>query len=212
MKQGAFVTFEGIDGCGKSTQLQLAAQALRSRGYEVMTTREPGGTPIAERIRGLVMSAEYDEMVHSCEVLLYLAARAQHVAERVRPALQQGIHVLCDRYQEATFAYQGYGRGMPLEMLRTINRFATDGLEPTLTLIFDVSVEVAHERMYAGGRVADRMEANGTEFHRRIRDGYLALAKAQPLRCVVLDGEREVESLATEVVARIEAHLAERTG
>lgn len=206
---GAFITFEGIDGCGKSTQLRLAEEALRRDGTEVVVTREPGGTPIAEKIRELVMSSAHAEMSVECELLLYLAARAQHVSQLIRPAVDSGRVVLCDRFEDATFAYQGYGRGLALEQLRGMNSFATGGLEPTLTLVFDVSVELSRARMNGAGKVPDRMEAGPSAFHRRIREGYLALARAHPERIVVLRGDQPVEHIAQQVYRTIKQYLGE---
>ncbi|MBD3242332.1 MAG: dTMP kinase [Chitinivibrionales bacterium] len=210
MSAGAFITFEGIDGCGKSTQLRLAEDALRRDGVDVMVTREPGGTAISEKIRELVMSAVHAEMSVECELLLYLAARAQHVSQCIRPAVESGRVVLCDRFQDATFAYQGYGRGLALEQLRAMNTFATGGLEPTLTLVFDVDVELSRERLRESGKVPDRMEAGPSAFHRRIREGYLALARQHADRMMVLRGDRPVEQIAQEVRRAIAQRLEER--
>jgi dTMP kinase len=207
---GAFVTFEGIDGCGKSTQLALAAEALRADGVEVDVTREPGGTAISEKIRELVMSAEHEEMSGGCEVLLYLAARAQHVAERIVPAMASGKVVLCDRFQDATFAYQGFGRGLALDELRRMNGYATGGVEPTLTLVFDISVELSRERLAATGKAPDRLESGSAEFFGRIREGYLALAATHPDRFVLLRGDRSVEQIAAEVIAAVRERVCGR--
>ncbi len=210
MSDGAFITFEGIDGCGKSTQLRLAEETLRQEGIDVVVTREPGGTPIAERVRELVMSSVHAEMSVECELLLYLAARAQHVSQLIRPAVDSGRVVLCDRFQDATFAYQGYGRGLALERLRGMNSFATGGLEPTLTLVFDVSVALSRKRLSEAGKVPDRMEAGPSSFHERIREGYLALAEAHADRMVVLQGDQPVEQLAHMVYQTIKQSLAGR--
>ena len=145
--RGLFFTFEGIDGCGKSTQLKEIALRLERKGVPVLTTREPGGTPVAEKIREILISPENSEMVNECELFLYLAARAQHVREKIIPALQKGMIVLCDRFQEATFAYQGFGRGLSLSFLQQLNSFATDGLIPDRTFIFDVPVEISGQRL-----------------------------------------------------------------
>ena len=147
MRKGIFITFEGIDGCGKSTQLELAARRLKEEAFPVLVTREPGGTAIAEKIREILISPQNSEMVNECELLLYLAARAQHVREKIIPALEQVFIVLCDRFQEATFAYQGFGRNIPLDLLKKINNFATGGLNPHLTFIFDISVELSCARI-----------------------------------------------------------------
>jgi dTMP kinase len=207
IEHGLFVTFEGIDGCGKSTQVQRAAETLRREGRAVCVTREPGGPPIAERIREVLMAPEHREMTPACEVLLYLAARAQHVTQTIAPALARGEVVLCDRFADATLAYQGYGRELPLDALTEMNAFAAAGLKPDLTLLFDITVELSRERLAAMGRGHDRMESGALEFYGRIRQGYLELAKRRPERFVVLDGARPLEENAGRVVAAIRARL-----
>ncbi len=201
MKRGCFVTFEGIDGCGKSTQANLFADRLAAEGYQVLRTREPGGTAIAEKIRALLIDPAHAEMVDACELLLYLAARAQHLREKILPAVASGTVVVCDRFQDATFAYQGYGRGMSLEQLQSLNTFATGGNDPDLTFIIDLPVETAFERMAAMNKVQDRLEAGGEQFFSRIREGYLALAAAAPQRIQVIDGTATVEEIAAKVYA-----------
>ncbi len=199
MKKGIFVTFEGIDGCGKSTQIAKAAEYLKEKSIPFILTREPGGTLLAEKIRELILSPQNSEMKNSCELLLYLSSRAQHVEEKIRPALEKGTTVLCDRYQEATFAYQGFGRGYPLNLLKQLNQFATGGLTPSKTFIFDISVECAFERLKKTGKAPDRLEKNPREFHQKIREGYLALASAQPKRIRLLQGEKPVDEIFEEV-------------
>jgi len=208
--RGLFVTFEGIDGCGKSTQVQRAPEALRREGRAVCVTREPGGPAIAERIREMLMAPEHREMTPACEVLLYLAARAQHVAQTIVPALERGDVVLCDRFADATLAYQGAGRGLPEDVLERMNAFATAGLAPDLTLLMDITVELSRERLASLGRGHDRMESGAIEFYRRIRDGYLRLARRSPERFVVLDGARGLEENAGQVVAAIRGRLGAR--
>jgi dTMP kinase len=208
MARGLLITFEGIDGCGKSTQLKHAEAALRRDGVPVVVTREPGGTAIGEKIRALVMSAEHGEMSVGCEVLLYLASRAQHVAERIMPALEQGAVVLCDRFQDATFAYQGFGRGVSLELLHSVNAFATGGIAPDLSFVFDVSVELSVERLRKSRKAPDRMESNTVAFYQKIREGYLVLASSHPSRIVLLPGERPIDELAAEVYAAIRRRMA----
>jgi dTMP kinase len=199
MKRGCFVTFEGIDGCGKSTQAKLFADRFAAEGYQVFRTREPGGTAIAEKIRALLIDPAHAEMVDECELLLYLAARAQHLREKILPAVASGTVVVCDRFQDATFAYQGYGRGMSLDLLQSLNTFATGGNDPDLTFIIDLPVETAFERMAAMSKVHDRLEAGGELFFSRIREGYLALAAAAPQRIQVIDGTAPVEKIAEQV-------------
>lgn len=199
MKKGCFVTFEGIDGCGKSTQARLLAERLSAEGFRVDATREPGGTAIAEKIRSLLIDPAHEEMVNECELLLYLAARAQHLHERIIPAVQSGSVVICDRFQDATFAYQGYGRSFPLSTLQSLNHFATGGIDPDLTFIIDLPVAVATARMSAMKKGQDRLEAAGEDFFRRIRKGYLSLAEASPGRIRVVDGAPETKTIAEQV-------------
>ncbi|NLP01588.1 MAG: dTMP kinase [Fibrobacter sp.] len=197
--RGLFFTFEGIDGCGKSTQLKEIALRLERKGVPVLTTREPGGTPVAEKIREILISPENSEMVNECELFLYLAARAQHVREKIIPALQKGMIVLCDRFQEATFAYQGFGRGLSLSFLQQLNSFATDGLIPDRTFIFDVPVEISGQRMDQMKKKKDRLEQNGPEFYEKIRKGYLFMAEKQSGNCVLIDGCQEVSRISDQV-------------
>jgi len=209
MKKGIFITFEGIDGCGKSTQLSQAAKRLEAEGLPLVVTREPGGTPIAEKIRGLLISPEHKEMATECELLLYLAARAQHVREKIIPALNEGKIVLCDRFQEATIAYQGFGRGLPIDLLQVINRFATQGLKPDLTFIFDISSSLSRIRIDSMGKGKDRLEQNGEEFFDKIRTGYKKIAENDPLRVVLLDGTKSIGELADIVYSKILSQIKE---
>ncbi len=203
MKKGAFITFEGIDGCGKSTQLGLAAKRLSDESFPLLVTREPGGTAIAEKIREILISPQNREMVNECELFMYLAARAQHVREKIIPALEQGFVVLCDRFQEATFAYQGFGRSISLDFLEKINSFATGGLLPDLTFVFDISVDLSSARMQKMNKTKDRLELNGRAFYQKISEGYRYLAKTEPQRILLLDGSEPPERISEQVYCRI---------
>ena len=189
--RGRFITFEGGEGCGKSTQVRRLAEHLASKGIEVVLTREPGGTRLAELIRGLLKDEREDPPCDRSELLLFLAARAQLVRNVIEPALASGKWVLADRFSDSTFAYQGYGRGLPLDVLRLANDFACDGLKPDLTLLLDVRPEVAVARMRrreaATNTSADRIEQAGDGFHSRLRAGFLEMAKAEPERIKVID-------------------------
>lgn len=189
--RGRFITFEGGEGCGKSTQVRRLAEHLASKGIEVVLTREPGGTRLAELIRGLLKDEREDPPCDRSELLLFLAARAQLVRNVIEPALASGKWVLSDRFSDSTFAYQGYGRGLPLDVLRLANDFACDGLKPDLTLLLDVRPEVAVARMRrreaATNTSADRIEQAGDGFHSRLRAGFLKMAKAEPERIKVID-------------------------
>ena len=209
---GRFITFEGPEGGGKSTQIQRLAEALRAEGREVLVTREPGGTRLAERIRALVREELEDPPTASSETLLFLAARAQLVAHVIRPALARGAWVLCDRFADSTFAYQGYGRGLDLATLRRLNAFATDGLVPDLTLLLDVPPEVSRARLAARqaatATAADRFETAGADFHVRLRAGFHALAAAEPARFAVIDATADCATVA----ARVREKLRETIG
>lgn len=197
----AFITFEGIEGCGKTTQAQRLARAL---GPSALLTQEPGGTALGRAIRGLLLEATHDGMSSEAEVLLFFADRAQHVAEVVRPGLAAGRVVISDRYTDSSMAYQGYGRGIDLDLIRVVARAATGGLTPDLTLFIDVPVEVGLERVGKRGR-HDRLEAEVREFHERVRDGYRALAAGEPARWVTIDGEQDAAVVEREVAAAVAA-------
>ena len=208
MKHGYFFTFEGIDGCGKSTQLSLVADALRARGTSCLVTREPGGPPVSEKIRAILISPENAQMRPETECLLYLAARAQHARTVIKPAIDRGEVVLCDRFEQATFAYQGHGRGLDVKSLRDINNFATGGVSPDLTFIFDITVELSRERLGKIGKGKDRMESEGARFFERVRAGYLEAAAANPEKIKLLDGSRGIDELTKEVLGVIERHMS----
>ena len=199
-----FVTIEGIEGSGKSTLLAALAERLRSLGHDVVATREPGGTPVGDAIRRIFL----DELVKIeplTEALLVNAARAQHLAEVVRPALRAGKLVLCDRFTDSTLAYQGFGRGLDLGMLRSLCAVATGGLEPDLTLLLDVPVELSRRRTGARGGGADRLESENDAFHERVRRGFLEIARARDHR--VLDGALGSPELVEAAFAAIEPLL-----
>jgi dTMP kinase len=195
-----FITFEGPDGSGKSTQIGLLAERLQALGHDVYVTREPGGTDIGDQIRAVLHDLKNTAMQPRAEILLYSASRAQLVGEVIRPRLERGITVLCDRYADSTMAYQGYGHGLDLGVLKTITGFATGGLVPDITLLLDVAVEDGLRRRKAGGDW-NRLDAYDLPFHRRVRDGYLKMAAAEPGRWTVVDASLGVEALG-EVVWR----------
>ena len=202
-RAGRFVTFEGGEGCGKSTQIRLLAERLRSAGVDVLLTREPGGTELAEKIRALVREESDDPPNSRAETLLFLASRAQVVENVIRPALASGTWVLCDRFADSTFAYQGFGRGLDLDEIKRINLFATGGLVPDRTVLLDVSPEVSEKRMRAREAAtntdADRMEKAGDGFHARLKKGFLELAAAEPERFAVIRADGSVEEVGEAV-------------
>lgn len=208
--KGLFITFEGIDGAGKSTQLHLAAQALRAQGYEVVETREPGGTVLAEKVRELVLDATLP-MTAETQTLLYLAARSEHVDKLIRPALEAGKIVLCDRFSDSTLVYQGLAQGQTLaevDKLRKLNSFACHGLAPDLTLLFDGRPQALLQRRQARG-VSDRYELQGLDFQEQLREGFLTIAKAEPQRVCVIAAEAAQEAVTAEVMQRLNALLHE---
>ena len=211
MAAGRFITFEGGEGCGKSTQIRLLADRLRAAGKEVLLTREPGCTALAEKIRSLVREESDDPPNSRAETLLFIASRAQVVENVIRPALASGTGVLCDRFADSTFAYQGYGRGLDLEELKRINSFATGGLEPDRTILLNVSPEVSAKRMRAREAAtntdADRMEKEGDSFHSRLRQGFLELAAAEPDRFAVIQADGSVEEVEEAVWNSIQPML-----
>lgn len=195
-----FITFEGIDGCGKSTQIELLKKNLDEHGYQVVLTREPGGTVISEKIRELILSVENTGMSTKCELLLYLAARAQHVDQKIIPELLKNKIVLSDRFEEATYAYQGFGRGVSLDILMSINMYATSRVTPDLTFILDIPIEESELRWKKSGKVRDRLEMNNKNFFKRVRKGYQDRAAMNPDRIVLLDGTLDIGVLEKQIL------------
>jgi dTMP kinase len=211
---GWFITFEGVEGCGKTTQIKLLSRQLAECGYTLRVTREPGGCPIADQVRGILLDAANRAMTPMTELLLYAAARAQHMQEIIIPAQASGSIVLCDRFTDATIAYQGYGRGLDLATIEYLNHIATDGLKPRLSVLIDCPVEVGLERAFAringsAGAREERFELESVRFHQRVRDGYLKLAAEEPERFIVIDGSRSVEETAAAVTAAVLARITE---
>lgn len=197
-----FITFEGTEGCGKSTQIRLLADHLSQQGHHVCTTREPGGCPISDEIRRILLDPASEGMDPVTELMLYAAARAQHVAEVIRPALQRGEIVLCDRFSDATLTYQGYGRGLNIEQIQSLNRMATDSLTPDLTLLLDITLETGLERAVSRNSLDNnsegRFELEELAFHQRVRDGYLTLA-SQEERFRVISAEGSIDDVAERI-------------
>ncbi len=206
---GLFVTFEGIDGSGKSTQIERCAEALRQQGLKVVVTRNPGGTVFGQELRQILLHSSHAVSPLS-ELLLFMADRAQHMEEVVLPALEAGKVVLCDRHGDSTVAYQGYGRGLSVEMIEELNRLATQGHLPHLTILLDASPERLAARVTQRGAV-DRMEGEAKAFHDRVRDGYLQLAKRHPERIQVLNADTPVDALHQQVMALVQSRLPVRS-
>ncbi|MGC9469059.1 MAG: dTMP kinase [Anaerolineae bacterium] len=200
---GWFITLEGPEGSGKTTQLQRLASWLTAQGFDIVVTREPGGTPISEEIRALLHDCEHTDMTAETEILLYSASRAQHVAEVIRPALNAGRIILCDRFFDSTYAYQGYGRGLPMEALRRITDFATQGLVPDLTLYLDVPPEIGLRRREISGEELNRLDRETLAFHRRVREGYLSLVEQDPARWRYIDATASIEAVQADLRATV---------
>ncbi|MEQ4539367.1 MAG: dTMP kinase [Billgrantia sp.] len=212
-QRGRFITLEGGEGVGKSTNLEWVAQWLVARGVEVVRTREPGGTPRAEAMRKLLLSPQADEPLDAdAELLLVFAARAQHLAQRIRPALERGAWVLCDRFTDATFAYQGGGRGIEPDRIAELERFVQRGLEPDLTLLLDMPVAAAQRRLQgrltASGDSRDRFEQEQASFFEAVRQAYLARAAAAPQRMAVIDADAPLATVQARLSACLEARVS----
>ena len=198
--RGLFFTFEGIEGSGKSTQIRYLAEALTQAEYRVLQTREPGGTASAEAIRQILLTpSSHEPITPQTEALLILAARCQHVTHLIKPALQQGTVVLCDRFSDSTFAYQGFARGLDLQWLRTANKAATGGLTPDLTLVLDLPVSVGLARRRADSGQQNRLDRETERFHRKVRRGFLALADEEPNRMTIVNANRSVQEVQDEL-------------
>jgi len=201
---GLFITFEGPDGAGKTTQIKLLAEAAERLGREVVLTREPGGTPVSDQIRSLVLDPAFTEVVEQTEVLLYAASRAQHVHEKIVPALERGCIVLCDRFVDASIAYQGYGLGIDVATVAAINRFATGGLAPHRTYLLDLSPEESLSRLHLRSTGAefgglDRIEGRVVEYHQAVRDGFIKIARENQSRVRIVNANRPVADIAAEI-------------
>lgn len=203
MKKGLFITFEGADGCGKTTQMDLLAEYLKNNGKEVLLTREPGGKGLGEKVREILLNYDGD-VSDKCESFLFLADRAQNIDIIVNPAVEKGKIVLCDRHIDSTVAYQGYGRGLDIERINMLKNLATNGHKPDLTFVFDIDVETSMKRV---GKEKDRMESAGIDFHNRVRKGYLELAKQEPKRIKVLDATKSIEEIHNNVIEIINEKL-----
>lgn len=195
MKKGLFITFEGIDGCGKTTQIELLKEELEKKGYTVLLTREPGAKGLGEKFREILLN--YDgEVSSNCESFLFLADRAQHIDTIIKPAINNGTIVLCDRHTDSTVAYQGYGRELDLEQIYQLNKIATNGIVPDITFILDIDIETSLQRI---GKGRDRMENAGREFFERVRNGYIEISKQEPERVKLLNGKSPIEEIQNTI-------------
>jgi len=209
---GFFITFEGIDFSGKTTQARKLATYLKRRGLDVLLVREPGGEEVAERIRGVLLSQKNSPMTPLTELLLYEASRSQLTRRVILPALKQGKVVICDRYSDSTLAYQGYGRGLSKKTVKYLNQLSTFGLSPDLTILLDIPVEVSFKRRIRGKRKKDRVEKERVEFHRRVRKGYLTVAQQNRKRIKTVDGSENIQKTWQKVRQVVDCFLRKTTG
>ncbi len=212
VRRGRFITVEGGEGAGKSTQAARLAETLERRGIATLVTREPGGTPEAERIRALLLDPGGAGWEASTEVLLYFAGRVENVAKTVEPALAEGRIVICDRFADSTLAYQGYGADVPLASIRAVADAALGGFRPDLTLILDIDPALGLARTRSRPAASDRYESRPLDYHRRVRDGFLEIAADAPARCVVVDAAQPADRVADAVLAAVTARFAELAG
>ena len=214
MEIGRFISFEGIEGCGKTTQIKLAGEYLKQNNIPFIITEEPGGTPIGRRVREILLNkGAGEEICKETEILLFSAARAQHVKDVIIPALKKGTVVLCDRFYDATIAYQGFGRGLDINFILFLNDFSSSNTKPDLTFLFDLPVEVGLKRAVnrisrmKEGLAEDRFEREDLEFHRRVRAGYLFLARQDDKRFMIIDSARDIETIHREVCVHLSAFI-----
>ncbi|MEN5176885.1 dTMP kinase [Brevundimonas diminuta] len=207
MQRGRFITFEGGEGAGKTTQARLLVERLRARGLDVLQTREPGGSPGAEEIRGIAVSGEADRWSARTETLLMYAARSDHLERTILPALAAGRWVVCDRFADSSRVYQGAGGGTPESLIEALDDAVVNGDQPDLTLVFDLPVEVGLDRAFGRGLFETRFESKGLAFHQKLRDGFLQVAERHPERCVILDATGEVEAVSARLWAVVEERL-----
>lgn len=200
MPKGIFITLEGPDGSGKSTQVENIKEFFTKAGRDVVVSREPGGTPISEKLRGIVLDEDHSEMDDVTEMFIYAAARAQHVAEKIKPALESGAVVVCDRFVDSSIAYQGYGRGLG-DQVEEVNRYATSGLEPNVTFFMDLDPEIGRSRI--GKDVRDRLEQQKMDFHYRVYEGYKALAAKYPERIMRIDAAKTIDEIKAEIETKL---------
>jgi len=203
-----FITFEGGEGSGKSTAIKRIVAQLEKEGYQVVLTREPGGTPISEEIRNVILDKKNTDMDPRTEALLYAASRRQHIVQKILPALKEGKLVLCDRFLDSSLAYQGGARGLGIENVLNVNLFATEGLEPDLTVLFDISPEEGLARITANsGREVNRLDVEKLSFHKKVREAFRSLAKANPKRYAIIDASKDKETVYQEAYQAIEERL-----
>ncbi len=204
MNKGLFITFEGVEGAGKSSQIDLLKKEFEKKGIDYIVTREPGGTPIGEKIRAVLLDPENKEMNYITELLLYYSSRAQHLYEKIMYAKNQGKIVICDRYSDSTMAYQGYGRGIDINLIQQLNKIVEKENVPDLTFVIDIAPEISLERAKRkSGNVGDRLEQESLEFHNKVREGFIQIAKNNPDRVKIIDGKKSIEEIQKEILEKI---------
>jgi dTMP kinase len=207
--RGLFLVFEGTEGSGKSTQVRLVAERFRDSGLPVTTTREPGGTPLGEAVRGILLADEFGEIDARTEALLHTAARAEHVSAQIRPALEAGTHVLCDRFYDSTLAYQGGGSGLQIDDLRNLQKFAIGATEPDQRILLVTNVEVGLRRRFSEGGAINRIDRAEFDFHERVASTFRALAAQEPDQWIIVNGEQDAEKVCMGVVTAISERFPE---
>jgi dTMP kinase len=208
VERGKFITVEGVEGVGKSTNIDFLSGLIEARGFEVLKTREPGGTPMAERIREMLLEHAAEDLPDTAELLLFFAARSLHISNKIRPALRAGTWVVCDRFTDASRAYQGAGRGLDMVKINTLADWVQEDLRPDLTLLLDAPAEVGMQRAEQRG-AADRLESEQVDFYRRVREGYLALAAAEPERFRIVDAGQPLQAVQAEIERLLNTLLAD---
>ncbi|HGE72733.1 TPA: dTMP kinase [Candidatus Poribacteria bacterium] len=206
--RGVFISLEGIEGCGKSTQAKILSDYMSELGYCVVQTREPGGTPVAEKIREVLLDPKNQDLTSRTELLLYLASRSQHVEQLIMPALKKGKIVICERFSDSTRAYQGYARGLDMDMIETLIRIATGNLEPDLTIILDMEVKEGLLRAERFKNYKDRLESENLDFHNKVRRGYLEIAKNNPNRIKVISAKGSIDDIHLRIRQYIDELLS----
>ena len=207
---GFLITFEGIDFCGKSVQIERLVDKLKTQNIPFVLLREPGGTIFSEKVRAVLLTKENEEMSSITEFLLFSAARAQIIKKKIVPALQKGYFVICDRYYDSSTAYQGYGRGIDLQKINQINKFATEGIKPDLTFLIDIDIDEMEKRKKKLSHELDRMEDQEKNFFEKVRNGYLAIARQEKERLLVIDGKNAIDTIAVEIWDRVKKLLSKR--
>ncbi len=205
MKKGLFITFEGIEGCGKTTQARLLYEHLLKGGYRVILTEEPGGTEIGIKIRKILLNKGHDSLHPLTELFLYSASRIQHVMEKIRPLLSKGYIVISDRFMDSTFAYQGYGRGIDINLIKCLDDIARQGLRPDITFLLDIEPELGLKRH--SSRELDRVERESIEFHRAVRYGYLEIARAEPERFIIIQAVKSIDEIHYMIMEKLKKRL-----